>query len=438
MGGGASKSVVETPSGLSLLEQIGMKRRRGVAPDASGLLLPGDLLGRVFGKIQGSRVPLSAVCRTWEGIMCGTGGVVKEVTVRQPKKSSGAAASTLTATNLLGLLIRFEGLEGLTLQDGAGPGRYGYDPDVWGHLAAVLGRQMELRQIGFVNCSIGDEDFAASVLAAAGTLRQSKCPLKGLAVEGCDKLTAAGVCSVGRNLEKVSRLALRRLRLTNAQVREAIAAYKTLDHLELCGMDTLSSKVLGVEMGGLTSLDLSGNNWVDDRACEALGEACEMNLKEIRLCYCEQITPVGVGRLAARLTALRVVDLSECGQVDGDSIRKLGEKAKGMESLTLTGCKRIDNKALMDISATMPRLTRLAVSRCPRVLDMGVAAVGQRCLDLEYLDVSHCPKVSEASILPVLRREGSCIRGILVAGTEVDYGMIEKNSSPRLAALLTL
>ena len=251
MGGGASAPAPAPVNssqehGPGLLEQVVMRRRHAKAPDKSGLLLPADLLGRVIDRIEGNRVRLSEVCRTWEGIMCGVGGVTKRVSVRQPKRGDAGATTKLTPHCLLGLLIRFEGLEEVVFKDGGGAGRWGFEESVWPHLPGVIGKQMELKRLAFVSCGINDEMFAASVKAAAGTMKQTKCALQGLEVDSCDLITAASIVPLGRDLDRVTHLALRRLRLNNTQVKEAVAAYKILDSLELQGMETCSAKVCWV------------------------------------------------------------------------------------------------------------------------------------------------------------------------------------------------
>jgi len=378
MGAGASRvppppGSQNNPEEQGLLEKITYARRAQKNPHKSGLLLPVDMLGRVFlsRHLEGCRVPLSGVCRTWDGIVA---GIVRKITVRQPRKHlrDVGAPSKLLPSNILGTLVRFEHLQQLTLQDGGGPGRCSIDPTVWAHLPTPISMLMQLRELSIISCGVDDANLLPLIQAAAGSMKQSKCALQRLVIEDCELVTSKSIGEAGSSLERVSTLALRQLKLSSTQVKSCISNYKTLESLELSGIETLSTKVIGAEFSGLRCVDLSCNAWVDDRTLVSLSQHCKDHLRELTLRRCEQITGTGVSKLSV-LKNLKLVDLSWCTQVDGDSLNIL---PGGIVHLVLEGCKKIDNKALMDISASKPHLTHLSVANCPRVLDMGIAAIG--------------------------------------------------------------
>nr|XP_055161649.1 F-box/LRR-repeat protein 20-like isoform X8 [Nyctereutes procyonoides] len=140
---------------------------------------------------------------------------------------------------------------------------------------------------------------------------------------------------------------------------------------------------------GLTSLDLSGCSELADGALLAIscGLAC---LQCLRLRKLQRLTDTGCTALGA-LQELHSLNLAECGRVSGWGLaRALGSGRKApapFASLSLAYCSSL--KVLQ-----FPELRQLSLSLLPALTDKGLVAVARGCPSLERLVLSHCSLLS--------------------------------------------
>ncbi|XP_052585088.1 F-box/LRR-repeat protein 2-like isoform X5 [Peromyscus californicus insignis] len=166
-----------------------------------------------------------------------------------------------------------------------------------------------------------------------------------------------------------------------------------LEELSLHSCRDLSSEAVATlcrQQPGLTSLDLSGCSELTDRALLAVSRGLQ-HLRHLSLRKLQRLTDAGCADLGA-LHELQSLDMAECCLVSGRELAQvLGSVHRAppaLTSLRLAYCSSL--KVLQ-----FPQLRQLSLSLLPALTDLGLVAVARGCPSLERLALSHCSHLSD-------------------------------------------
>uniref|UniRef100_G3SXY1 F-box/LRR-repeat protein 15-like leucin rich repeat domain-containing protein n=1 Tax=Loxodonta africana TaxID=9785 RepID=G3SXY1_LOXAF len=166
-----------------------------------------------------------------------------------------------------------------------------------------------------------------------------------------------------------------------------------LQELSLHSCRDLSTEAVAAlcrQQPGLTSLDLSGCSELADGALLAVSLGLR-HLRRLSLRKLQRLTDVGCKALGG-LRELQSLDMAECCLVSGRGLAQaLGSAHRAplpLTSLSLAYCSSL--KVLQ-----FPQLRRLSLSLLPEFTDTGLVAVARGCPSLEHLVLSHCSLLSD-------------------------------------------
>lgn len=265
----------------------------------------------------------------------------------------------------------------------------------------------DLNSLYFSSCDIYDR-MLIEILSACSNL-------KSLALHNCRELFMSGrLLDVPQDVKAVSK-ALQHLKelnlcanryLSDAMLNRLVSVMPSLKSisLESCQMsyhaglfkkyypDRLTAdnsdfasetvltfqnlyKIILKRAGVIKNLNLS-RTLVDSAALSKISELKELQLEEMQLIGCEQLTNSGILSLAQHQTKLMALDVSYCS--------------------------RITDQALINVCTNLSNLQKLAVRNCRAITDLSIVHLN-KLANLEDLDISQCEQVSAVGI-----REGLC------------------------------
>ena len=198
-------------------------------------------------------------------------------------------------------------------------------------------------------------DVARGFCGAFGGIRPSpiaafrgNCPrLTVLDVDGCSRITGAGLCEVGR----------------------------------CCTL--------------LTSLNLNGVSIRTDKHLLPLATGCP-SLTALNLGYCDALTLRGVQTLAAG-SSLVSIDLYSCAQVDDAWLAALAATSPRLTAVNLGYCDCITLVGISRLGEGCPELGSLGLAGCVQVCDEWLPTIVGSCARLRKLELAHTG-VSRAGI----------------------------------------
>ncbi|XP_054523981.1 leucine-rich repeat-containing protein 29 isoform X7 [Pan troglodytes] len=163
-----------------------------------------------------------------------------------------------------------------------------------------------------------------------------------------------------------------------------------LQELSLHSCRDLSTEAVATlcfQQPGLTSLDLSGCSELTDGALLAVSRG----LRRLSLGKLQRLTDAGCTALGG-LQELQSLDMAECCLVRGRELAQALGSMHGapsqLASLSLAHCSSL--KVLQ-----FPQLRQLSLSLLPEFTDNGLVAVARGCPSLEHLALSHCSRLSD-------------------------------------------
>nr|XP_054956291.1 F-box/LRR-repeat protein 20 isoform X4 [Pan paniscus] len=163
-----------------------------------------------------------------------------------------------------------------------------------------------------------------------------------------------------------------------------------LQELSLHSCRDLSTEAVATlcfQQPGLTSLDLSGCSELTDGALLAVSRG----LRRLSLGKLQRLTDAGCTALGG-LQELQSLDMAECCLVRGRELAQALGCMHGapsqLASLSLAHCSSL--KVLQ-----FPQLRQLSLSLLPELTDNGLVAVARGCPSLEHLALSHCSRLSD-------------------------------------------
>ncbi|XP_023421759.1 F-box/LRR-repeat protein 2 isoform X4 [Cavia porcellus] len=179
---------------------------------------------------------------------------------------------------------------------------------------------------------------------------------------------------------------------------EALKALGQVARLQLQELNLHSCRDLSTEavvtlchqQPGLTSLDLSGCSELTDGALLAVSRGLR-HLQRLNLGKLQRLTDAGCRALGG-LQELRSLDMVECCLVSGQGLAQALDSVRGapppLTTLRLAYCSSL--KVLQ-----FPQLRQLSLSLLTALTDIGLVAVARGCPSLERLSLSHCAHLSD-------------------------------------------
>nr|KAF6286026.1 leucine rich repeat containing 29 [Myotis myotis] len=166
-----------------------------------------------------------------------------------------------------------------------------------------------------------------------------------------------------------------------------------LQELSLHSCRDLSTEAVAAlcrQQPGLTSLDLSGCSELADGALLAVSRGLR-HLRRLSLRKLQRLTDAGCTALGG-LRKLQSLDMAECclvsGRVLAQALGSVRRAPPPLASLSLAYCSSL--KVLQ-----FPQLRQLSLSLLPALTDNGLVAVARGCPSLERLALSHCSLLSD-------------------------------------------
>ncbi|XP_054309877.2 F-box/LRR-repeat protein 2-like isoform X8 [Pongo pygmaeus] len=166
-----------------------------------------------------------------------------------------------------------------------------------------------------------------------------------------------------------------------------------LQELSLHSCRDLSTEAVATlcfQQPGLTSLDLSGCSELTDGALLAVSRGLR-HLRRLSLGKLQRLTDAGCTALGG-LQELQSLDMAECCLVRGRELAQALSSVHGapsqLASLSLAHCSSL--KVLQ-----FPQLRQLSLSLLPELTDNGLVVVARGCPSLEHLALSHCSRLSD-------------------------------------------
>uniref|UniRef100_G1NUX1 F-box/LRR-repeat protein 15-like leucin rich repeat domain-containing protein n=1 Tax=Myotis lucifugus TaxID=59463 RepID=G1NUX1_MYOLU len=166
-----------------------------------------------------------------------------------------------------------------------------------------------------------------------------------------------------------------------------------LQELSLHSCRDLSTEAVAAlcrQQPGLTSLDLSGCSELADGALLAVSRGLR-HLQRLSLRKLQRLTDAGCTALGG-LRKLQSLDMAECclvsGRVLAQALGSVRRAPPPLAFLSLAYCSSL--KVLQ-----FPQLRQLSLSLLPALTDNGLVAVARGCPSLERLALSHCSLLSD-------------------------------------------
>ena len=118
------------------------------------------------------------------------------------------------------------------------------------------------------------------------------------------------------------------------------------------------------------------------------------NLRYLSVAKCDQISDAGVKQIARLCYKLRYLNVRGCEAVSDEAIEMLARSCSRLRSLDLGKCD-VTDVGLKMLSENCPNLKKLSVKSCEMVSDRGIQCVAYYCRGLQQLNIQDCPITQE-------------------------------------------
>jgi F-box/leucine-rich repeat protein 9 len=172
------------------------------------------------------------------------------------------------------------------------------------------------------------------------------------------------------------------------------------------------------------SINLSRTS-LNDEALEILAEIPGLNLKELYIVTCKEITDSGLAYVLKKQTKLEVIDCSSCSEVGNWTLMAIKGHLPNIRRINLRQCLRISDTSVAELhhipslrhldlspshnittkglllglcTPSISGLTHLSLNGCNAVNDKFVFSMAEVLKNLEKLDVSSCFSMTDVSV----------------------------------------
>lgn len=108
------------------------------------------------------------------------------------------------------------------------------------------------------------------------------------------------------------------------------------------------------QLNQLSSLDLSECTGVDDGVLKNLCDSCHQRLFELRLCWCWEVSEVGLEAVVTKCSGLRILDLLGIDKITGSCLQALPASLPHLMLLDLRQCNRIQDDIVLGVVRRNP------------------------------------------------------------------------------------
>ncbi|XP_074170857.1 uncharacterized protein LOC109460324 isoform X2 [Rhinolophus sinicus] len=218
-----------------------------------------------------------------------------------------------------------------------------------------------------------------------------------------------------------------------------------LQELSLHGCRDLSTGAVAAlccQQPGLTSLDLSGCSELSDGALLAVSRSLR-HLQHLSLRKLQQLTDAGCTGLGG-LWELRSLDMAECCLVSGRELARALGSVRGapppLASLSLAYCSSLKDASVLSLIPSLgPSLRVLDLSSCVALTNQTLQAVCTRLTHLSVLRLAWCKELQDWGLLGLGEPSEEPAQGLQPHGElELQALRNKEPPQPRGPSLLTL
>ncbi|XP_077984299.1 uncharacterized protein LOC144438945 [Glandiceps talaboti] len=202
----------------------------------------------------------------------------------------------------------------------------------------------------------------------------------------------------------------------------------------------------------LQSLDLSRTAITNDGIC-SLVNIKALQLRELSLKGCRDITDSGIAVLVKNQTSLTKLDLSSCQELKDGAIHAIRNNLVELQHLNINKCRYVTDSPIQLLCSTLPNLTYFNASECFQLTSKGlikglcggststlvslnlsccslvkddlVLAMSKVMINLEELDLGSCLPLTDKSVNIIAKSFGQ-LRSLRLAWCKevTDYGLL--------------
>uniref|UniRef100_A0A5K3F6C4 F-box domain-containing protein n=1 Tax=Mesocestoides corti TaxID=53468 RepID=A0A5K3F6C4_MESCO len=173
---------------------------------------------------------------------------------------------------------------------------------------------------------------------------------------------------------------------------------------------------------------------LSDLALDSFEARSHFNLRVLWLCYCSDLTIIGVTKLAAALPGLQELRLIGCSKLNDASVDLICKCMKYLQVLDLSSNNLITDSALASIADGLRQLEELHLDRCNSLSDGGIKSVSN-VRGLRVLTLRWCSGLGDECLQYLTNL--TCLRFLSLAGckTLTTDGFIVLTAMKRLRHL---
>ena len=267
-----------------------------------------------------------------------------------------------------------------------------------------------VREVDVHYCPLVDDGCLDSIA--------EKCPdLQVLNVEGCFRLTSAGLLAVGTRCQQIETLILSVPRHDSVETLvHLIENLNNLKRLEVLSKEREEDELHSLTIGFHLLHALQANSSLQSFTCEngtmtdelVIPSSWNFNLRELHLPYCNQLDSAVLKCIADTCPSLQSLDVSHCRNVYDSGIGGVSNSCNQLKHLNVSACDGVTDIGIVQVAENCPLLQTVCVAgnvlhKPPsgNITDVAVSCIAQNCPDLCRLNVKWCQGVSDAGIAEV-------------------------------------
>jgi len=244
--------------------------------------------------------------------------------------------------------------------------------------------------------------MTSGALNAVASLKE----LTDLNLEGCGKMLDDRALSYLRPCVKLRRLVVDGCsRLSAAGIKPLIQGCKDIRELSLNGVTAVNDQLLALlaDAPNLSSLKLNSASSITDLGLLLLSSRLGPRLTELHLAYCAALTDKGIEDLAKHCPNLTNLNLYGINNVTDRSLAALRHCGK-LEVLDLSMCRRVTDQGMLALLKGGSKLRSLNLYDCVLLTAHSLNTLADLCPDLRYLGAYGLDELTKAAALSFLSK----------------------------------
>jgi hypothetical protein len=224
--------------------------------------------------------------------------------------------------------------------------------------------------------------ISSQSLQSTATLRD----LTDLNVEGCGKMLDDKALLVVRSCSKLRRVVLDGCsRLTAAGIKPFVQSCKDLELLSLNGVTAVNDQLLSLFAdANISYLRLNSASSITDMGLTSLASKLAGKLLELHLAYCAAVTDKGIEAIAQHCVNLTDLNVYGIQNLTDKSLMAL-KRCANLQALDLSMCRSIRDSGMMALLKGGSKLRSLNLYDCSGITSQTINALADCCTNLRYL-----------------------------------------------------